>query len=316
MSFIYSRALVEAFSPANLEETNASAPSSGSPTLKPCLWHDKTTVRSPLSRFGMTCAPLTDDRGAALLTSLLAAFRVKTSALQEQAMASTASEADYGLKWRGSFAKYAPSESKWKTAQCSLLGDSDEFLETWPRWGSMLNGECYLRPIVAPTISASASGFWPTPTASLADKGGRVTPTKGREGGTLIEALSARMFPTPCAIDSGGGRMNKSASSGAKERPTLGLMARKGLWPTPCASASKGSSPAALTRKNGKDRSNDRIDHAVMASDGGQLNPEWVEWLMGWPIGHTALEPLATDKYQEWLAQHSPYSQINDQEAA
>nr|WP_260858718.1 hypothetical protein [Paraburkholderia sp. BCC1885] len=315
MSFIYSRALVEAFLPASFEETDVSAPSSVSHTLKPCLWHDKTTGRFPLSRFGMTCAPLTDDRGAALLTSLLADFRVKTSALQELATASTASEAGYGLKWRGSFAKYDPSESKWKTAQCSLLGDSDEFLETWPRWGSMLNGECYLRPIVAPTISASASGFWPTPTASLADKGGRVTPMKGREGGTLIEALSARMFPTPCAIDSGGGRMNKSASSGAKERPTLGLMARKGLWPTPCASASKGSSPAALTRKDGKDRSNDRIDHAVMALDGGQLNPEWVEWLMGWPIGHTALEPLATARYREWLVQHSPFSQASEEAA-
>jgi hypothetical protein len=109
--------------------------------------------------------------------------------------------------------------------------------------------------------------------------------------------------------------MNRSASSGAKERPTLGLMAKKGLWPTPCASAAKGSSPAALTRKNGKDRSNDRIDHAVMASDGGQLNPEWVEWLMGWPIGHTALEPLAMARYHEWLQQHSPCYQT-DKEAA
>jgi hypothetical protein len=53
-----------------------------------------------------------------------------------------------------------------------------------------------------------------------------------------------------------------------------------------------------------------------MASDGGQLNPEWVEWLMGWPIGHTALEPLATAKYQEWLQQHSPYSQPTEKEAA
>ncbi|KVT81552.1 hypothetical protein WK59_18735 [Burkholderia ubonensis] len=49
-----------------------------------------------------------------------------------------------------------------------------------------------------------------------------------------------------------------------------------------------------------------------MASDGGQLNPEWVEWLMGWPIGHTALEPLETAKYREWLQQHSPFS--NDDE--
>jgi hypothetical protein len=25
------------------------------------------------------------------------------------------------------------------------------------------------------------------------------------------------------------------------------------------------------------------------------LNPDWVEWLMGWPIGYTAVEPLARD---------------------
>lgn len=324
MSWIFSRAIVEqcenftsspgpvvASSPANFSGIDASAPSSESPTLKPCLWHDKTTEPSRLSRFGMTSEPLTADRGAELLTSWLAGFRAKTSVSPAAETVSTASEAGYGQKWRGSFAKYDQSASKWKTAQCSLLGDSDEFLETWPRWGSMLNGESFLRPIPALTISESASGFWPTPTASLADKGGRVTPTKGREGGTLIEALSARMYPTPCAIDSSGGRMNKSASSGAKERPTLGLMAKKNLWPTPCASASKGASPAALTRKDGKYRSNDRIDHAVMASDGGQLNPEWVEWLMGWPIGHTALKPLETGRYQEWLQQHSPFSQTN-----
>jgi hypothetical protein len=54
---------------------------------------------------------------------------------------------------------------------------------------------------------------------------------------------------------------------------------------------SKGSSPAALTRKTGASRENDRLDHAVMATDGGQLNPTWVEWLMGFPLGHTDLEP-------------------------
>jgi hypothetical protein len=29
----------------------------------------------------------------------------------------------------------------------------------------------------------------------------------------------------------------------------------------------------------------------------GPLNPTWVEWLMGWPLGWTDLEPLATAKY-------------------
>jgi len=30
----------------------------------------------------------------------------------------------------------------------------------------------------------------------------------------------------------------------------------------------------------------------------GRLNPMWVEWLMGWPLGWTDLKPLATDKFQ------------------
>jgi hypothetical protein len=64
------------------------------------------------------------------------------------------------------------------------------------------------------------------------------------------------------------------------------------MWPTPTASMSKGSSPASLTRKDGRDRSSDRLDHAVMSLHNGKLNPEWVEWLMGFPIGHTDLQPL------------------------
>jgi hypothetical protein len=42
-----------------------------------------------------------------------------------------------------------------------------------------------------------------------------------------------------------------------------------------------------------------------MALHGGQLNPEWVEWLMGWPIGWTGLKPLAMDKFHLWQQQHS-----------
>lgn len=33
-----------------------------------------------------------------------------------------------------------------------------------------------------------------------------------------------------------------------------------------------------------------------VSSENGRLNPEWVEWLMGWPIGHTDLKPLETAK--------------------
>jgi hypothetical protein len=40
---------------------------------------------------------------------------------------------------------------------------------------------------------------------------------------------------------------------------------------------------------------------AISAPVGGKLNPLWVEWLMGWPLGHTETGPaessaLATGK--------------------
>lgn len=40
------------------------------------------------------------------------------------------------------------------------------------------------------------------------------------------------------------------------------------------------------------------------AKNGGQLNPNWEEWLMGWPIGWTELSALETGKYQQWLDSH------------
>lgn len=242
MSFIYSRALVEASLPDSFSGAGAYVQLNLNHMPKPCLLHDKTTERFPLSRYGMTCEPLTEGHGEALLTWWREDFLARTSAQLEPAQGLMASEADSGAKWRGSFAKYNQEESNWKTVQCSLLGDSEEFSETWPRWGSMRNGVSYLRPIPALPICVNEFGLW-----------------------------------------------------------------QKEMWPTPCASASKGSSPASLTRKDGKNRSKDRIDHAVMASDGGQLNPEWIEWLMGWPIGHTELKPLETDKFQEWLQQHGGF---------
>ena len=39
--------------------------------------------------------------------------------------------------------------------------------------------------------------------------------------------------------------------------------------------------------------------------DGGNLNPEWIEWLMGWPSGWSESKPLAMDKFQRWRQKHS-----------
>lgn len=39
----------------------------------------------------------------------------------------------------------------------------------------------------------------------------------------------------------------------------------------------------------------------------GPINPEFVEWLMGWPIGWTELKPLAMGKFHEWQQQHGEF---------
>ncbi|AZD86586.1 DNA cytosine methyltransferase [Pseudomonas chlororaphis] len=91
--------------------------------------------------------------------------------------------------------------------------------------------------------------------------------------------------------------------SGLSPSTPMQVTSRK--WPTPVASMAKGSSINALTRKSGADRSNTRLDHAVMAQHGGQLNPTWVEWLMGWPIGWTDLKPLEMARFREWQQLHS-----------
>jgi hypothetical protein len=290
---------VAGFSEATYLDGAPSAPSNTTPTPEAFYWPDKTTEHSRLSRFGMTSEPLMGVRGEDLLTWFREVSLAKTSAQRDEAMDWTASEVGSGRKWLGLLAKYDRDSLSWRTPQCSLLEGSDEFSETWPRWGSMRNGESWERQTAAPITSAIESGLWPTPQAHDAQKGyaERVGRFGTKHGGRNLND-EVKMWPTP-TVCGNYNRKGLSKSSGD------GLATAVKMWPTPCASASKGSSPAALTRKSGKSRENDRIDHAVMASDGGQLNPEWVEWLMGWPIGLTALKPLETDKFREWQQQHS-----------
>jgi hypothetical protein len=51
----------------------------------------------------------------------------------------------------------------------------------------------------------------------------------------------------------------------------------------------------------------DRNTKPLNAEVGGPLNPNWVEWLMGWPIGWTDLKPLEMARFQEWQQQHGKY---------
>ena len=266
-----SLALVEAFSEANCSDIDASVPSSGSHTPKPCLWHDKTMEPSRLSRFGQTRRILTDDLGADVLTWWLEGFPVRTSASQEKAQDSTANAAECGTTWRESLGKYDPDSHSLKTAQLSLIEDLTGCSVILPRWGCLLDGVLYPQPIAALHISANESGLWLTPKASDTGKGERQ------------ETFLARM----------GDRTDRCAQSLAAQ------VLNPKTWPTQTASDNRDrgnrSSPA-IARRIAKGK---QISLSATVSDmNGRLNPQWVEWLMGWPIGHTDLKPLETAKFR------------------
>ncbi len=305
MSFIYSQALAEASLPASYLDTEQSAQSSGSLTPKPCLWHDKTMEHSRLSRFGMTCKPLTEDLGTELLTSWRAGFRAKTSALPETARGLTESAAECGTTWPGSLARLDRATSSWKTAQLSLLGDWDEFSQTWPRWGLMRNGECWERPTLAPRTGESGSGLWQTPVAD--DAANRAAGKWNSRGEPKLSAQV--LYATPRASDHKGATSPEAAGKAIQRghSPNLPeqIAAVEGrMWPTATTTAFKGWSP-----NHNRANTDDRLDYTVEReafSPGQQtppmrLNPDWVEVLMGWPNEMTSLNPISSVKMCFWL---------------
>jgi hypothetical protein len=164
MSWLFSQVLVEEYLGENSLDGEQSVPLSGKPIQQAYCAPDKMMAFSRLSRFGMTYKPLMANLGEELLTLYLEDFHAKTSAQQEKAQELTENEAECGQKWLASFVKYDPDSSSWKTHQCSLLGDLELFLETWPRWGSMRNGECWEQQMLEQNTNETEFGLWPTPT--------------------------------------------------------------------------------------------------------------------------------------------------------
>jgi hypothetical protein len=167
MSWLYSQALVEEYLAANSLDGEQSVQLSGKPTQQAYCAPDKMTVFSRLSRFGMMFKPLTANLGEELLMSYLADFHAKTSQQQEKAQELMENDQECGEKWLASFVKYDLDTHSWRTHQCSLLGDLDEFSETWPQWGLMRDGECWEQETLAHHTKGTESGSWlPTPLTS------------------------------------------------------------------------------------------------------------------------------------------------------
>ena len=254
-------------------------------TAEKSYFKDNETVSCQSSQSGMMSAPLTELRGEEKSMSSAEDSLAKTYQQQEREPGSQENEADSGERWPESLAKYDLNTHSWRTHQCLLFEDLTECLAIFPRWGMMHDGELWELPMSAHLTEENESGFWPTPA------------TKGyghaAEGmvGNLMKKIEA-------------GVISKQEAEQMLSLPHLeNHRTWRKKWGTPKAQDSR----HALTDRGKSDLG----EQIAGLHNGGKLNPNWVEWLMGWPIGWTDLKPLEMDKFHLWLQQHGEYLEEN-----
>ena len=166
MSWLFSRALVEAYSADTCLDGAPCALSSGTPMPQASWLPARTTEHCRLSQSGMTFKPLTAAHGEAVLMSFLEASPARTSVPPARALESTDSGLPCGSTWRESLVRYDLATRSWRTHRCLWDEALPESSATLPRWGMMRGGVCWERTTLAPLTSATDSGSWlPTPTA-------------------------------------------------------------------------------------------------------------------------------------------------------
>jgi len=213
----------------------------------------------PASPATTTCAPSPQAdwlMTESALTSSAEGSPAKTSAPPAKAQVLGGGAADCGESMPALLAKYDRDTLSWRTSQHCFIEGLEKFSEIWPRSGMTRNGIAYQLPTLAHLTDATASGLWPTPTAN-------------QQLAASIPAL-----------------LNEAKRLHPKGQWSLGTQVAADhvyghrMWPTPDASPHK----YRLQGDSQQSRSLNGIH-------GGKLNPTWVEWLMGFPLGWTDLKP-------------------------
>jgi phage-related protein len=232
------------------------------------------------------------------LISSVAGSPARTSHLLVNGWAWRASARLFGQNLLESFARLNPDGCWLKTSQgysqAMMDGSLETYSGTWPRSGTMRNGTLYrLRQLVR-YIGGKGSSLWPTPTAITRPMEANVRMYRAKiAAGEMTEEEAAAilgksvwesqgkvpaLWPTPTVQDA---KNNAGPSQWNRNSDPLNVAVQR--WPTPLSAP---TSEASHGQYSGRFRQ-------AMAERGvsGQLNPTWVEWLMGFPPEWTALEP-------------------------
>lgn len=237
----------------------------------PRLWQRRWNAEAWLRRLsGLICEPSTLAHGVASWIASLAATPASRSAWPGGVSEQTTQDTFGRLSLGWSESAPPPSASS-RTSPVICRSEDTTSPESFKAWATALRAHCGRRRKSARLTDESASSsLLPTPSAcSYGSNKGGAAGRVGKERHSLESMARRGLLPTPSASHCEtrpAATWNMASQSGR----SLGAMARHAMWPTPT------STPQV----------------------GGQLNPTWVEWLMGWPLGWTACALVETASSQ------------------
>ena len=200
----------------------------------------------------------------------------------------------YGRGLEMPLAHYDQPTQSWRTSEdISLWGDY-KLLENLPKSGMTRSGVLYQQPAWVRLIDENASLSWPTPRNCTA-MAATITPESAwneKRFPNLETIVGRREWPTPTTQEIEhpnalwNEKMRRVAPNGSTHSMNLADAVQK--WNTPQAHDAKHlySKP----KPSGQQMLSNQIYKHDPTPAGGKLNPMWVEWLMGFPLGWTDLE--------------------------
>ena len=253
------------------------------------------------------------------LTSSMAASPVRTSVLRDVERAWTASAVDFIGSCTAS-SKSANQLSLFsKTSQRSAPVALSEWSGHLPISGMTVDGHVYQPQKLVPRTCAADGSYLPTPAAhrsGSSNNGKRPDGTTYKQAGKPSLDTMARkdLWPTPTAQQTGRTleqyQQYVDKHRNGRSKPCHLEIAVQ-MWPTPTASGAKSGSPNNRYGNGDLSLAAAVVWRTPMASDwknrchgegqqvhlqaqvGGQLNPTWVEWLMGYTSEWTVLKDWA-----------------------
>jgi hypothetical protein len=128
----------------------------------------------------------------------------------------------------------------------------------------------------------------------------RANDRKDGFGSLTMQVKALEKLPTPQASDHRSKPTSASWKAKGRVNYSLSNPDIQKMWPTPVTRDWKDSgTKESLTRAFNK-RDSPGLALTIGALDGGYLNPNWVEWLMNWPITWSNLNAIDAKEYQRW----------------